>query len=140
MPGLEAMLPLLEDHLPKIIGPRTHGAIDYAHAAFFAGVAIVCRKTNKPAALAALGTSAFILVQSLLTDYPLGIKPVLSFEAHGKMDVAFASSSWAIPRLFGFSDTPAAKIFEINSVMEAAVVGLTDFKDEQTRAARHSEV
>ena len=92
----------------KIIDSRTHGIIDYCHAAFFLGMSIVVRK-NKAAALTALGTGAFVLVQSLLTDYPLGFKRDLTFETHGKMDAAFGSLSWALPRIFGFQHTKAAK-------------------------------
>ena len=126
-------------HLPKAIGPREHGMIDYAHAAFFFSVALMCRKTNRPAALAALGTGTFILVQSLLTDYPLGVKPVISFETHGKMDAAFASSSWMIPKVLGFSNTGAAKIFEINSAVEGTVVGMTDFNSDRARLERATD-
>jgi hypothetical protein len=123
-------------NLPKAIGPREHGMIDYAHVAFFFGVALLCRKTNRPATIAALGTGTLILVQSLLTDYPLGVKPVISFETHGKMDAAFASSSWMIPKVFGFSGTHAAKIFEINSAVGGSVVGMTDFDSNRARLER----
>jgi hypothetical protein len=122
--------------LPQVISPKVHGVIDYSHAAFFFGFALLCRKSNKPAALAALGTGAFILVQSLLTDYPLGAKPVISFETHGRMDAAFASSSWMIPKVFGFSETKAAKVFETNSAVEASVVGMTDFDSERAHLDR----
>ncbi len=124
------------EHLPKVIGPKEHGMIDYAHVAFFFSVAFLCRKRNPSAALAALGTGAFVLVQSLLTDYPLGAKPVISFETHGKMDASFASASWMIPKVFGFSGTKEAKIFEINSAVEGCVVGMTDFDSDRTRLER----
>ena len=123
-------------HLPKVISPKVHGVIDYGHAAFFFGFALLCRKRNKAAAFAALGTGAFILVESLLTDYPLGVKPVISFETHGKMDAAFASSSWMIPKMFGFSGTKEAKVFEMNSVLEAGVVGMTDFSSDRAQLER----
>src|ERR1700712_831030 len=102
---------------PKVISPTVHGIIHYCHAAFFFTVGVVCaRSHNKAAARAAFATSGFILVQSLLTDYRFGAKPVFSFETHGKMDAVFASSSWVIPMLFGFKGTVAGKIFEGNSL------------------------
>lgn len=125
-----------EMRLPKVIGPTVHGVIDYAHVAFFFGFALICRKHNKSAARAALATGTFVLVQSLLTDYPLGLKPVISFETHGKMDAAFASASWAVPKLFGFSGTPEAKVFEMNSTVEGVVFGMTDFNPDRARAER----
>ena len=123
----------------KVISPKVHGIIDYAHVAFFFGFALLCRKSNKPAALAALGTGTFVLVQSLLTDYPLGLKPVIPFAMHGKMDAGFASASWVIPKVFGFSGTAAAKVFEMNSAVEGTVVGMTDFSTERARMERMSD-
>src|SRR5438874_1380546 len=95
----------IENRLPKLIDARTHGIIDYCHAAFFFGMALVCRKTNPRAATAALCTGGFVLVQSLLTDYPLGAYPLLPFKAHGTMDAGFAAGSFAVPKLGGFTDT-----------------------------------
>ena len=122
--------------LPKIIGPTTHGVIDYAHCAFFFGVALFCRKSNKRASNAALATSAMLLAQAALTDYRFGIKPVLPFAVHGEMDSGFASLSWVIPRICGFSGTGASRIFEVNSMVEAAVVRMTDFDSERARRDR----
>ena len=116
----------------KIIDARTHGIIDYCHAAFFLGMSIVVRK-NKAASLVALGTGAFALTQALLTDYPLGAKRDLTFETHGKIDAAFCSLSWALPRIFGFQNTAAAKVFEINSYVETSVVVMTDFDNQRAR-------
>jgi hypothetical protein len=123
--------------LPKVISPAVHGIIDYCHAAFFFTVGVLCaRSRNKAAARAAFATSGFILVQSLLTDYRFGAKPVFSFETHGKMDAVFASSSWMLPLLFGFNHTPAAKIFEGNSLAEASVVATTDWNSKRAHEER----
>jgi len=124
----------LENRLPKVIDARKHGMIDYCHAAFFLGMALVCRKSEPRAALAALMTGSFVLVQSLLTDYPLGVKKVIPFRVHGQMDAAFAASSFMIPKVFGFSDSAAASVFTGNSFVEAAVVGATDFSGERARS------
>jgi hypothetical protein len=129
-------LDVLQNNLPKVISPKAHGVIDYAHAAFFFAVGLLCRRSNRKAARAAFATSGFILAQSLLTDYRYGAKPIISFETHGKMDSVFASSSWAIPLVFGFSGTAAAKIFEMNSLAEASVVGMTDWDSERAHWER----
>ena len=125
--------------LPKVISPKVHGIIDYCHAAFFFTVGVLCsRSDNKAAARAAFATSGFILVQSLLTDYRFGAKPVFSFETHGKMDTVFASSSWMLPLLFGFKDTAAARIFEGNSLAEASVVAATDWNNQRAHQEREA--
>jgi hypothetical protein len=128
----------MESHLPKVIDARTHGIIDYCHASFFFGMALLCRKKNPRAALAALMTGSFVLVESLLTDYPLGVAKVIPFDIHGRMDSAFAASSFALPRIFGFNGSGAAKVFKGNGVMEGAVVGMTDFNREHARAEEGS--
>lgn len=124
------------DMIPKVISPKVHGIIDYAHVAFFFTVGLLCRKSNKAASNAAFGTSGFILAQSLLTDYRYGLKPVISFETHGKMDTVFASTSWMMPLLFGFKGTTAAHIFEGNSFAEGSVVAATDWSSERARQER----
>jgi hypothetical protein len=123
--------------VPTVISPTTHGVIDYCHAAFFFTVGVFCaRSHNKAASRAAFATSGFILVQSLLTDYRFGAKPVFSFETHGKMDAVFAATSWTLPLLFGFKDTAAAKIFEGNSLAESSVVAMTDWSSQRAHLER----
>ncbi|HXS76215.1 MAG TPA: hypothetical protein VN753_08560 [Terracidiphilus sp.] len=124
----------LENRLPKVIDARKHGIIDYCHAAFFLGMAWMCRKSEPRAAVAALAAGSFVLVQSLLTDYPYGVKKMIPFHVHGQMDAAFAASSFLVPKVFGFSDSKAASVFTGNSFVEAAVVGATDFSSERARS------
>jgi len=133
-----AALGEVEKRLPKVIDARTHGIIDYCHAAFFLGAAIFFARRNRRAATAALATGAFILVESLLTDYPLGVRKVIPFETHGQMDAGFAASSFGMPQLFGFSGTPAAQIFTINGFVEGAVVGMTDWNSDRARSQQSS--
>ena len=125
-----------EKRLPKVIDARTHGIIDYCHAAFFFGMAIFCARRNRPAAKAALATGAFILAESLLTDYPMGARKVIPFETHGRMEAALAGSSFALPAWLGFSGTAEAEIFKINGFVEGLVVGMTDWNSE--RAGREA--
>ena len=132
MPLVSSALSVIEKRLPKVIDARTHGVIDYCHAAFFFSIALLCRNRNPKAAAAAGFTGAFVLVESLLTDYPLGAFRVIPFEAHGRMDGAFAASSYMIPRIMGF-DGAASAIFKANSFVEATVVGLTDFNNQRAR-------
>ena len=134
MPLATMALGKIQTSLPKVISPTTHGIVDYCHAAFFATVAVACWKSNRRAALAAAGTSAMVLVQSLFTDYKPGAVRVMPFSVHGQLDGGFAAVSLAIPKMFGFSETKAANIFRVNAFVEATVVGLTDWNDERARA------
>ena len=134
--GSSNILPAIQSRLHKTINARTHGIIDYVYAGMFLTLGFIFVKSNKRAAAASFTTGAFVLVQSLLTDYPLGVKPVISFHTHGQIDGAFASTSWALPFLFGFSETPQAKIFTSSSLVEGAVVALTDFSSEHARVQK----
>lgn len=127
----------LENKLPKVIDARTHGVIDYFHAAFFFGLAWLCRKSNRRAAVAATVTGSYILGGALLTDYPLGAAKVIPFEVHGKMDSAFAAASLMVPKVLGFEGTAASKIFKANAFAEASVVGMTDWDSEHARAEEY---
>ena len=124
----------LERRLPKVIDARTHGVIDYCQAAFFFGMALVCRKKNKKAAKAAWATGAFILAESLLTDYPMGAAKVVPFATHGRMDAGLAATSFMIPGWFGFSGTAEAQVFRINGFVEGIVAGMTDWESGRGRA------
>ncbi len=126
----------LSARIPKVVEPAAHGIGDYCHAAFFFTVGALCARSNKRAAYAAFATGGFILVQSLLTDYKYGVKPVLSFETHGKMDAAMAASSWAIPLVCGFGGTAAARIFQGNSFAEASLVAITDWSSGRAHQER----
>jgi hypothetical protein len=127
----------LESHMPKVVDARTHGIIDYCHAAFFFSMAILWRKREPRAAMAALLTGGFILVESMLTDYPLGVKKIIPFETHGRMDAGFAGASFMMPKVFGFEGTAASKVFKGNGFAESAVVGMTDWDSQHARAEEH---
>ena len=127
---------LFNARIPKVIKPAAHGIGDYCHAAFFFTVGALCLRSNKRGACAAFATGGFILVQSLLTDYKYGLKPVFSFETHGKMDAVMAASSWTIPLMFGFQGTAAARIFQGNSLAEASLVAVTDWSSERAHQDR----
>lgn len=133
---MSQMLVAQQVPVPKVISPTAHGVIDYCHVAFFFTVGLFCARKNPRAATAAFATSGFVLGQSLLTDYRLGLRPVLPFRLHGKMDQVFAATSWLMPFLFGFRGTAAARIFEVNSLAESGVVAMTDWSSARARLER----
>lgn len=130
--------PQWQNKLPKVINPTTHGMIDYGHALFFFTMGLLCRRKNPAASTAAFTVGSFVLMQSLLTDYRFGWKPLFSFETHGKMDTVMASSSWMVPLLFGFRGTGAAKVFEVNSLVESSIVGMTQWDSELAHEEREA--
>ena len=125
----------LQKRLPKLITPDVHGLFDYAHAAFFFCAGALLWKRNRAASLASFATGGLIFGEALITDYPLGATPAISFETHGKLDAALASASLMTPQLFGFGKTGAATLFRLNALVEGAVIGLTDYTSTGTVTA-----
>jgi hypothetical protein len=68
-----------------------------------------------------------VLVMSLLTNYPGGVKPVLSFRAHRTGDMIQAGLAAAGPALLGFADDPEARYFYGQAVSEVGVIAATDW-------------
>lgn len=124
----------LQKRLPKVISPEVHGVIDYAHAAFFLCAGFFLWKRNRAAAVTAFATSAFVLTESMITDYPFGVEPIISFETHGKLDAAMASASLVAPKLLGFSDSGASTLFRVNALVTGAIVGFTDYRSPEKKA------
>lgn len=124
------------DKRPKAISPRVHGYLDYAQAAMLLGLGFVCRKRNRAASAAAFTTGTLMLAQALLTDYPLGARPVLPFAMHGRIDATFASTAWAIPKIFGFAGTKEAEAFALHSAIVGTIASMTDFSTERARIQR----
>jgi hypothetical protein len=131
-----SLLQKVEENMPKVISPRAHGVIDYAHAAVFLYAGVRFLRGNKKAGVAALVTGGFLLTEALLTDYPLGVTPRISFKAHGEMDSAFVAAAMAAPKTLGFASEPAAWFFRGNAIAEALIVGMTDFSSRRAHAER----
>jgi hypothetical protein len=112
---------------PKVIGARTHSAMDYIHAGTNFLVGAMFRRTNRRASNAAFALGAGVLANALLTDYPLGVFRVYSFKVHGILDCAVAAASAATPRMLGISDSPEAKYFRIQGAAVTGVVFMTDY-------------
>ncbi|HYL16845.1 MAG TPA: hypothetical protein VEV41_27680 [Terriglobales bacterium] len=74
--------------MPKAVTPKGHAIADYiAVAAFLVAGALFWRR-NKRAAMSAFICGGAELALSLMTDYPGGVKPALSWTTHAKVDCA----------------------------------------------------
>jgi hypothetical protein len=87
--------------------------------------------SNRRAGIAALLNGAFVLAYTLYTDYDGdGVRPI-SFETHGKLDVAQAGFAAAAPTLFAFSDEKKSWFFRGQAMNEFMVLAMTDFPAAQ---------
>jgi hypothetical protein len=115
------------ERLPKVIKPKAHAVLDYAMAGALITLGAFFWKRNKRAAIGAIACGGATLATSLLTDYPGGIKPMISFETHGKIDAGMAGMTATIPTFLAFGDEDEAKYFRGAALAETLITGMTDF-------------
>jgi hypothetical protein len=87
-------------------------------------------RRNKRAALAALICGSADLVLSLLTDYPGGVKRVISFPAHREIDLGLAAMTATIPEFLAFKDDSERKFFLAQGALITAANELTKFPEK----------
>jgi hypothetical protein len=128
MPLLSKAVKLVTDRMPKVISPAMHAAIDYGTAGVFFTMAGVYFSRNKKAALSCAMCGSGELLTSLFTDYPGGVKKVISFRTHGAIDLGLATLIATLPGMMKFDDDAESRFFTMQSALITAVAGLTDFK------------
>jgi hypothetical protein len=111
----------------KTISPAQHAVLDYGVAATFFALGMRYRNRNPAASALAFVNGGMVLGMSLMTDYPGGVWPMISFKTHGTMDIVQAALAGLGPVLFGFADTPEARTFYAQAASEAGVVATTDW-------------
>lgn len=128
---LQTGINALTNRMPKVISPKTHAIIDYATAGSFLLGGALLWKRSKRAAVGSLLCGIMEAQTAMITDFPGGITPLISFETHGKIDAGFAGLVGMLPTLLAFGDEPEAKFFRGQGVAIAAVTGMTDFGDNR---------
>jgi hypothetical protein len=113
--------------ISKTISPAQHAVLDYGVAATFFALGVRYWNRNRAASTLALINGGMVLGTSMLTDYPGGVWPTISFKTHGTMDVVQAALAGLGPLLFGFGGTPEARTFYAQAMSEAGVVATTDW-------------
>ena len=136
MPILNKVTKAITKPLPKMVSPRTHAIMDYLTAGSFLAMGTILWSRSKRAALGAFLCGGAELALSLLTDYPGGVKKVISFPMHGDIDVGLAAMTAAMPEFMAFEDESEKSFFVTQSVIKTAVTGLTDFDPAARRRAR----
>ena len=127
MPIMQKGIAAFSDHLPKVITPKTHAIADYATLGGFVLMAALFWKKNRRAAVAATACAAAEAANTLLTDFPGGVAKVMDFRTHGRVDLALAAATSALPGFLGFSGKPGGKFFTMMGINITAVGAMTDF-------------
>jgi hypothetical protein len=129
--SLEKSLHLIGKPLPKVISPTVHAIADYVTAASFVVAGVFFWKKNKRAALASLLCGAAETAVATLTDYPGGVKDLISFPLHGKIDYGMAGMVAAMPQFLAFEDEGERGFFRMQSVMIGGLAAATRFEPQQ---------
>lgn len=108
----------------SIIPSKFHGALDYAVAATLIAAPLLLGFEGVAKYLALVGGIG-LLVYSLITDYSLSVRNVLSFKAHLVLDFIAALALSAAPFIFGFSGLEKA-FYLVIGISVIAVVLITD--------------
>src|SRR5437764_4444556 len=117
----------MTDKLPKVIKPKAHAVLDYAMAGAMFTLAAFFWKRNKRAAIGAIVCGGATVTTALLTDYPGGVKPMITFETHGRIDAGMAGLTATMPTFLAFGDEEEAKYFRGAALAETIITGMTDF-------------
>jgi hypothetical protein len=127
MPILTSATHVVTRRMPKIISPKTHAVVDYVTAGAFLLTGAFYWSRNKRAALSAFVCGGAELATSLLTDYPGGVKKVISFRNHGRIDLGLAAMTATMPEFMGFRHDREKSFFLAQAALITAVTDLTDF-------------
>ena len=112
----------------RVINPTAHAVLDYLTAGYFFALTGYYWGRHRRAAVTAMINGIEVLGLSLFTDYPGGVKRVIPFETHGKIDLVQAATAAGLPLLLGFVNDPEALFFEGQCGNELMVVSLTDWE------------
>jgi len=136
MPVLNNLTKVVAKPIPRMVSPKAHAIIDYASAGIFLGSAAWFWRRNRRAALASLLCGGAELGLMLLTDYPGGMKKILSFETHREMDYGLAAMAASAPETMAFKDTGEKKFFRAQGVLLTLLGELTQSSGVRSRQGR----
>ena len=127
---LETGVKAVSGRMPKMISPTAHAVLDYAIAGSMFVAAAVLWRRHRRAAIASLACGVAEAATAMITDYPGGVKPMISFRTHGRVDGGLATVVGSMPLAFNFADDEESRWFRAHGVAIAAMTGLTDFEEE----------
>ncbi len=112
----------------KLIGPTTHGAIDYGFVTLQALAPSLFGLKGAASTLCYTFAAAQGVINTF-TDHPLGLKPIIPFELHGELETPFVPALVILPWLTGALKQPNARRYFFSFfALALANYLLTDYK------------
>ena len=135
---LQKAVQLITKPMPDVISPEGHAIADYSTALlFFVGAGLFWNR-SKRAAIASLICGAAEVGIAALTDYPGGVKRVISFPLHKKIDLGMAGMMATMPEFLAFEDDNEKRFFHVQAALVAGVTELTNFEPQLMTGERES--
>jgi hypothetical protein len=117
MPIANSLAKIAVAPLPRVISPKAHAVVDYITIGCFLVGAGWFWSRNKRAAVASLVCGGAELAVALLTDYPGGVKKVISYRTHGDIDMGLGAMTATMPEFLAFDDEAERKFFLVQGVV-----------------------
>ena len=136
MPVLNNLTKMVAKPIPRMITPKAHAVIDYASVGVFLGSTALFWRRNRRAALASLLCGGAELGLMLLTDYPGGMKKILSFETHRELDYGLAALTASVPETMAFKHTGETKFFRAQGALLTLLGELTQPSSIRSKRGR----
>ena len=136
MPILTTAARVAAKPFPKAISPKAHAILDYVTVGAFILTAGWFWGRSKRAALGAIISGGAELAVSLLTDYPGGVRKVISLRTHRDIDIGLGAMTATMPEFLAFKDEKERKFFLAQGAMISAIAELTRFPDKAHGAER----
>jgi hypothetical protein len=114
----------------KPISPRIHGVLDYTTSAAVAAAPVLL-DFPKPARRLFESLAGGYTSLSAVTDYPMSVRRVVPFKAHGAAELAIAAALPAMPWVLGFSKHRFARNMCFGlAALTVVVAALTDWDED----------
>jgi hypothetical protein len=122
--------------MKKPITPFAHGVVDYATSVMVAAAPRLMR-LDKRASATCYALAAGYTALSMMTDYPLSLRHVIPFKAHGLAEAAIGAMLPMTPSALGFaSQRRARNLCFALTALTGVVALLTDWDKQSERVAR----
>jgi hypothetical protein len=118
---------LLEILVRKPISPRIHGILDYTTSFAVAAAPFLFGMPRRARVLFESLAGGYTSLSSV-TDYPVSLKRLVPFNAHGATELAIAAALPMMPKALGFSRDRAARNLCFGlTALTVLVASLTDW-------------
>ncbi len=113
----------------RILDARVHGLLDLALVVIFLFAPLVYGLGGSPAAIAFI-LAAVHLVLTLLTRFPMGIRKVIPFVAHGIIELIVGVFLVILPTIAGYGPgSPARRFYTVIGAVILVIWVLTDYRE-----------